>query len=82
LATIPFEIKELAVEPNITGIDDKKGIQMKDDRDVPKVPEKEESALVPTTGIGAAISGLAFAAAFVTGGLWLVRRRGLPCRTR
>jgi hypothetical protein len=81
LAKTPFEIKELAVEPIITGTDNEEGIQMKDDRDVPNVPEKEESAFVPT-GIGAAISGLAFAAAFVTGGIWLVRRRGLHCGTR
>lgn len=78
LAKIPYELKELAVEPIISGIDDQKGNQTKDDRDVPTVPEKESSVFGPT-GIEAALRGLAFAAVFVTGGLWLVRRRG---RTR
>lgn len=81
LTKIPFEIKELAVEAIISGIDNKKGIPRKDDREVPKVPAKEESVFLPT-GLGAAISGLAFAAAFVTGRLWLRRRRGLHGRTR
>jgi len=66
------ERKELTVEHVITGFDAKKGIQMRDDKDAPKAPDKEESA---SAGIGGVISGLAATAAFVTGGFWLVRRR-------
>ena len=69
------ERKELTVEHIITGFDAKKGIQMKDDRDATKVPDKEEESASALTGIRVAISGLAAAAAFVMGGLWLVRRR-------
>jgi len=68
------ERKELTLEHVITGFDAKKGIQMKDDRDAPKAPDKEESVSAPA-GIGGVISGLAAIAAFATGGLWLVRRR-------
>ena len=70
------ERKELTVEHIITGFDAKKGIQMKDDRDATKDQDKEESAPAPT-GVRVAISGVAAAAAFVMGGLWLVRRRGI-----
>jgi len=68
------ERKELTVEHVITGFDAKKGIQMKENGDAPKAPDKEESASAPA-GIGGVISGLAATAAFVTGGFWLVRRR-------
>jgi len=57
-----------------TGFDAKQGILLKDDKDAPKAPDKEESASAPA-GIGVVISGLAATAAFVTGGLWLARRR-------
>lgn len=68
------ERKVLTVEHILIGFDAKKGIQMKDDSDIPKAPEKEESASAPT-GIRAVISGLAVTFAFATGGLWLARRR-------
>jgi len=68
------ERKELTVEHVITGFDAKKGIQMKDDRDAPKAPDKEESVSAPA-GMGGVIGGLAATAAIATGGLWLARRR-------
>jgi hypothetical protein len=68
------ERKELAVEHLITGFDARKGIQMKDAGDAPRAPEKKDQVLAPT-GTGLVIGGLAAAAAFATGGLWLVRRR-------
>ena len=64
------ERKELAIEHIVTGFDPKKGIQMKGD----KPADKEEEAFAPT-GMAAVMSGLALAAAFATGGLWLARRR-------
>jgi hypothetical protein len=70
------ERKELTVEHIITGFDAKKGIQMKDNSDAPKGAEQEESAFAPS-GIRSVISGLTAAVAFATGGLWLVRRRGI-----
>jgi len=68
------ERKELTVEHVITGFDAKKGIQMKEYGDASKAPDKEESASAPA-GISGVIGGLAATAAFVTGGLWLARRR-------
>ena len=68
--------KELTVQHIITGFDAKKGIQMKNDGDATKDPDKEESASAPTS-VRVAISGVVAAAAFVMGGLWLVRRRGI-----
>jgi hypothetical protein len=68
------EREELMMEHLITGLDAKKGIQMKDSGDAPKGPDKEESVFAPT-GLGVVVSGLAVTAAFVTGGLWLTRRR-------
>jgi hypothetical protein len=67
------ERKELSLEHVITGFD-KKNIRMKDNGDAPKAPEKKDQVLAPT-GTGLVIGGLAAAAAFVAGGLWLVRRR-------
>jgi len=68
------ERKELTLEHVITGIDAKKGIQMRDDGTAPKAPEKEEEASAPT-GPRTVVAGLALTAAFATGGLWLARRR-------
>jgi hypothetical protein len=70
------ERKEVAVEHIITGFDEKKNILMKDNSDAPKGSEQEESSLRPHS-IQGVISGLAASLAFVTGGLWLVRRRGI-----
>jgi hypothetical protein len=75
------ERKELKLEHIITGFDGKKGIQMKDNSDAPKAPEKEESLLVPS-GTRLLVSGLAVSAAFAVGGLWLVRRRRIGGATR
>jgi hypothetical protein len=67
------ERKEVEVEHVITGIEEKT-VRMKDNG-VPKGSEQEESLLHPT-GIQKVVCGLAISAAFATGGLWLVRRRG------
>jgi hypothetical protein len=67
------ERKALTVEHVITGFDAKK-IQMKNDPETGATSEKKESASV-AVGVGGVVGGLAVAAAFATGGLWLARRR-------
>jgi hypothetical protein len=77
-ATLPEkdERSELSIEHTITGFD-KKAIQMKDSSEAPAKKEKGESSFAPPP-LGSMMSGLALAAAFATGGLWLVRRRSGP----
>jgi hypothetical protein len=67
--------KEMTLDHVVTGFDAKTGIKMTENGDAPKTPEKEEESTFAPTSPALAMSGLAVGAAFVTGGLWFVRRR-------